>query len=57
MAKYKVLERFRDIETEELHEVGKVVEYTVKRASEIQNNLKEFGISFLERIEETKGKE
>ena len=57
MAKYKVLERFRDIETEELHEVGKVFEYTVKRASEIQNNLKEFGISFLERIEETKDKE
>lgn len=57
MAKYKVLERFKDIETKELHEAGKIVEYTVKRASEIQNNLKEFGVSFLERIEETKDKE
>lgn len=51
MAKYKVLKRFRNKETKEVHEVTKdddSIELTVKRADEIAAKL---GDSYLERIE------
>lgn len=53
MAKYKVLNRFRDVHTKEIYEVDQEIEMTVKRADEVAKNLDS---SFLERLEDT-GKE
>lgn len=57
MAKYKVLEDFRDKHTEELYTAGTEIEMTVKRAGEVEKNLAKYGKVFLERVEETKTKE
>lgn len=54
MAKYKVLEDFRDKYTKELYKVGAEIEMTVKRAGEAEKNLAKHGKVFLERIEESK---
>jgi hypothetical protein len=54
MAKYKVLETFRDKHTKELYEVGEEIEMTVKRAKEAEKNLAKHGKVFLERVEEPK---
>lgn len=51
MAKYNVLKKFRDKETKEVYEAGKVIDMTVKRAEEVAVNLDD---SFLERVEEKK---
>lgn len=51
MAKYKVLEVFRNKETQEVYEVGEEVEFPVKRAKEIEENLKSYNKNFLERLE------
>lgn len=51
MAKYKVLQKFRDIETKEVYEAGHEIEMTVKRADEAIKNLKEWDGEFLERID------
>lgn len=51
MAKYKVLEVFRDKETQEVYKVNQEVELAVKRAKEIEDNLKDHGSTFLERID------
>lgn len=50
MAKYKVLQPFRDKETKEQYKKGQVIDMTVKRASEAVNNLKKWDGEFLERI-------
>ena len=51
MAKYKVLEVFRNKETQEVYKVGEEVELPVKRAKEIEENLKSYNKNFLERLE------
>lgn len=51
MAQYKVLQKFRNIETEEVYKKGQVIELTVKRANEAIENLKEWNGEFLERID------
>lgn len=51
MAQYKVLEIFKDKDTQEVYRVGQEVELTVKRATEIEKNLKEHDKQFLERID------
>lgn len=50
MAKYKVLKKFRDIETKDIYEKDAEIELTVKRAEEVAENLKGRG-DFLERID------
>lgn len=42
MAKYKVVKEFRDVHTKEVYAVGRVIELTVKRANEVNKNLKGF---------------
>ena len=51
MAQYKILEVFKDKDTQEIYKVGQEVELTVKRATEIEKNLKEHDKQFLERID------
>lgn len=57
MAKYKVLQPFRDIKTGELYEKNQEIEMTVKRAEEAEKNLSKWEGKFLERIDNKKGKE
>ena len=57
MAKYKVLENFRDKHTEELYTAGTEIEMTVKRAGEAEKNLAKYGKVFLVCVEETKTSE
>ncbi|MGH1804735.1 hypothetical protein [Enterococcus gallinarum] len=52
MAKFKVLEQFRDKHTKELYEVGEEIELTVKRAKEAEKNLAKHGKIFIERIDD-----
>lgn len=52
MAKYKVLQKFRDKVTKEVYETGQEIEMTVKRADEAIKNLKKWDGEFLERVEE-----
>lgn len=54
MAKYKVLQRFKDKETGEVYENGQEVDMTVKRANEAIENLKKWDGNFLERIDDKK---
>lgn len=51
MAQYKVLEIFKDKDTQEIYKVGQEVELTVKRATEIEKNLKGHDKQFIERID------
>ncbi len=57
MAKYKVLQPFRDIETDEVYKKDQEIEMTVKRADEAAKNLKEYDGEFLERIDNKKDDE
>lgn len=57
MAKYKVLQPFRDIETGEDYEENQEIEMTVKRAEQAINNLKKWDGEFLERIDNKKQEE
>ena len=57
MAKYRVLQRFRDIHTKEEYEPNQEIEMTVKRAKEAIENLKKYDGEFLERIDEKKKEE
>lgn len=57
MAKYKVLQKFRDKNTKEVYEAGQVIEMTVKRADEAIANLKKWDGEFLERIDNKEGGE
>lgn len=51
MAKYIILNQFRDKYTKELYTEGDEVDITVKRANEIENNLKVYDKDFIERID------
>lgn len=51
MAKFKVVKKFKDKETKEVYEAGKIIEMTVKRAEEAEKNLASFGGPFLERVD------
>ena len=50
MAKYKVLQEFRDIHTKETYKPGQEIEMTDKRAKEAMKNLSKYEGEFLERI-------
>ncbi|BCU52693.1 hypothetical protein JCM2421_14650 [Staphylococcus auricularis] len=58
MAKFKVLNRFKDLEQNKIHEkddtiditVKRAIDITVKRANEIKDKLKSYDRPFLERI-------
>ena len=52
MAKYRVKKSFRDIHTKEVYKSDTVIDITVKRAKEAENNLKKYGGGFLERLDE-----
>lgn len=52
MAKYKILQEWRNIETEELYEPNQIIEMPVKRANEAIKNLKKWDGEFLERLED-----
>lgn len=56
MAKYKVLQPFRDKETKEEYKKGQVIDMTVKRANEAIQNLKKWDGEFLERVDDQKTK-
>jgi len=51
MAKYKVLQPFRDKETKEEYTKDQEIEMTVKRADEAKKNLSKWKGEFLERID------
>lgn len=51
MAKYIVLQGFKDIETGERYEKGHEIEMTVKRADKAVKNLKRWKGDFLDRID------
>lgn len=55
MAKYKVLQGFRDKETKEEYQKDQVIEMTVARANEAIRNLKKWDGEFLERIDNKEG--
>jgi len=57
MALYKVLKKFRDIETNEIYEKDQEIEMTVKRSNEAIENLKKWDGKFLERIDNKKKEE
>lgn len=57
MAKYKVLQTFRDIETNEVYQKDAEIEMTVKRANEAIENLKKYDGEFLERVDNKKQEE
>jgi hypothetical protein len=52
MAKYKVLQPFRDKETGEEYTKNQEIEMTVKRAEEAEKNLKKWDGEFLERVDD-----
>lgn len=54
MAKFKVLNRFKDLKKNEVHEAGQIVDMTIKRADEIKAKLKGYNRDFLERIDNKK---
>jgi len=51
MAKYKVLQPFRDKYTKKKYKRNQEIEMTVKRADEAISNLKKWKGDFLERID------
>lgn len=53
MAKYIVKKKFKDLEKQEIYEVGQEIDITVKRAEEIESKLK----GYLERVVEAKPKQ
>ncbi|MCT6925308.1 hypothetical protein [Metasolibacillus sp.] len=54
MAKYKVLQPFRDKYTKEVYTPNQEIEMTVKRGNEAIANLEKWDGDFLERIDKTK---
>lgn len=57
MAKYLVLQKFRDKETNEVYEAGQEIEMTVKRANLAIERLEKWGGGFLERIDNKNNEE
>lgn len=51
MAIYIVMNEFIDKETKEHYTVNQEIEMTVKRAKEVEENLVNYGLQFLERID------
>lgn len=51
MAKYRVLQPFRDQKTKEVYMKGQIIEMTVKRANEAMKNLEKWPGEFLERVD------
>ena len=51
MAKYKVLQKFQDIKTNEVYEAGSEITMNVSRAEEVEKNLEKYEGSFLERTD------
>ncbi|WP_096435924.1 hypothetical protein [Alteribacter populi] len=51
MAKYKVLQSFKDIKTKEEYTEGQAIDMAVKRADEAMKNLKKWDGDFLERVD------
>ncbi len=51
MAKYKVLQPFRDKETKEEYKADQEIDMTVKRADQAIANLQKWDGDFLERID------
>ena len=54
MPKYRVLQKFEDVETGEVYEPNQVIEMTVKRANKAIKNLSKYDGEFLERVDELK---
>lgn len=54
MAKYKVLQDFQDIETNEVYGCDQEIEMKVKRADEAVKNLSKYEGEFLERTDNKK---
>lgn len=52
MARFEVLQSFQDIYSREIYIHGSIIEMTVKRATEVEKNLKEYDGKFLERVKE-----
>lgn len=52
MPKYEVLKKFRDAETKDIHEKGKILEWAEKRAEEAEKALAKWGGRFIKKIEE-----
>lgn len=52
VAKYLVLQKFRDKETKEVYQAGQEIDMAVKRANKAIENLKKWDGEFLERVEE-----
>lgn len=50
MAKYKVLKRFRNIETKETYKINQEIELTDERVKDIVGKLKNYGGGFIEEI-------
>lgn len=57
MAKYKVLRKFRNLETQEVYKKDQEIELTVKRADEAIANLEKYNDVFLERIDNATSEE
>lgn len=51
MAHYKVLKRFKDIHSKELHEIDSTIELTKERFEEVVDNLSQYEGPFLEPVE------
>lgn len=56
MGKFTVKTRFRDKETQEIHEVGSTIDLTKARASEIREKLGERALEAVPEIEQTSKK-
>ena len=57
MAKYKVVNQFKNKDTKKWHEVDEEIELTVKRADEINKAMKERNVDLtVERIDKEDGK-
>lgn len=54
MPKYKVLQKFIDIQTKELYEADQEIEMTAARAEQAKKNLAKHDGDFLKPIEEKK---
>lgn len=56
MPKVRVIKTFRDIETDVLHQVGEIVEFSTNRIKDIKKNSEEYGTSFIEEVKKVSKK-
>lgn len=52
MPLYRVLNSFKDKHNDKVYEVGKEIKLTLKRAKEVDDTSKEYGLRFIEQVEE-----